>query len=225
MFVCWSSKGGSGTTVVSSALALLLARTGPTLLVDLCGDSPAALGCSEPSGPGVADWLHSPQSDLAALTRLTETVTRGLDLLPLGSGVVDRADRWGELGDALRAIDATVVIDAGRGAPPAGLVSGSDQSLLVTEACYLSLRRAVTAAARPTGVVLVYEHGRALGPGDVERAIGSPVVAHIAYDPMVWRAVDAGLLASRVPGSLENGLSSLASRHAESVPVGQPEGE
>ena len=39
MFVaCWSVKGGSGTTVVSAALALSIAATGrDALLVDLAG--------------------------------------------------------------------------------------------------------------------------------------------------------------------------------------------
>ena len=225
MFVCWSSKGGSGTTVVSSALALLLARTGPTLLVDLCGDAPAALGCSEPSGPGVVDWLHSPNSDVAALTRLTESVSDGLDLLPCGAGDIARVTRWDDLGTALRSLDATVVVDAGRGSPPTGLLTTDDHSLLVTEACYLSLRRAVTATNRPTGVVLVHEHGRALGPTDVERALGVAVVAQVPYDPMVWRSVDAGLLAARVPGSLQHALSTIAAGSPVRVPVGTTEDE
>ncbi|MEN9823516.1 MAG: hypothetical protein RLZ04_1942 [Actinomycetota bacterium] len=225
MFVCWSSKGGSGTTVVSSALALLLARTGPTLLVDLCGDAPAALGCSEPAGPGVADWVRSPNSDLAALARLTETVTDGLELLPRGSGTLTAPERWAELGQALRAIDATVVVDAGTGSPHPSLISDDDHSLLVTEACYLSLRRAVVVPTRPTGVILVHEHGRALGVVDVERALGVPVVAHVPYDPLVWRSVDAGLLAARVPASLENSLAALAVHPVVDAPDGGGEDE
>src|SRR5438105_1160177 len=59
MFVaCWSVKGGSGTTVVSAALALSVAAAGTdALLADLAGDVPAALGIPEPDGPGLADWL------------------------------------------------------------------------------------------------------------------------------------------------------------------------
>ena len=34
------------------------------------------------------------------------------------------------------------------------------------------------------------------GYADVERAVGAPVVAHVPYDPLVWRSVDAGLLAA-----------------------------
>ena len=57
MFVCWSAKGGSGTTVVSAALALVLSQSRPALLVDLAGDLPATLGIAEPTGPRVLDWL------------------------------------------------------------------------------------------------------------------------------------------------------------------------
>src|SRR4051794_41952681 len=58
LVACWSVKGGSGTTVVSAALALAVAATGhDALLVDMGGDVPAALGVPEPAGPGLADWL------------------------------------------------------------------------------------------------------------------------------------------------------------------------
>ena len=57
MYLCWSAKGGSGTTVIAAALGLVLSHHRPTLLVDLGGDAPAALGMAEPSGPGVHDWL------------------------------------------------------------------------------------------------------------------------------------------------------------------------
>lgn len=76
MLLCWSAKGGSGTTVIAAALALVLSRTSPTVLADLCGDIPAALGLAEPSGPGIDDWLASPTADTEALRRLTVEVTR-----------------------------------------------------------------------------------------------------------------------------------------------------
>ena len=46
MFLCWSAKGGSGTTVVSAALALVLSQQRPALLVDLAGDALAVLTLS-----------------------------------------------------------------------------------------------------------------------------------------------------------------------------------
>ena len=77
MFLCWSAKGGSGTTVVAAALALVLARQQPTTLVDLAGDIPAALGLPQPSGPGVADWLASPTADLGGQTLFAGVYTGG----------------------------------------------------------------------------------------------------------------------------------------------------
>ena len=78
----------------------------------------------------------------------------------------------------------------------------SGAALLVTRACYLALRRAVATPWRPDGVVLVAEPGRALHGPDIERAVGVPVVATISHDPAVARAVDAGLLAARLPRML-----------------------
>ena len=68
--VCWSPKGGSGTTVVAASLALVLAqREGGALLVDLAGDVPAALGMPEPSGQGAVDWLAAPDRLLVTIRR------------------------------------------------------------------------------------------------------------------------------------------------------------
>ncbi len=208
MFLCWSAKGGSGTTVVSAALALVLSHRHPALLVDLAGDSPAALGLAEPSGPGVADWLASPTSDAAALHRLAIAATDTLRLLSRGSIAVGH-DRFGELAAAL-AGHAEVVIDAGTGVPPPELVAAATHNLLVTRPCYLALRRAVATGVQPTGIVLVGEPGRALTARDVERSLGAPVVAELQYDPAVARAVDAGLLAARLPRSLAHSLRNAA---------------
>src|SRR5260221_2401430 len=58
LIACWSPKGGAGTTVVSAALALILARdSGAALAADLTGDLPTVLGLAEPAGPGLAEWL------------------------------------------------------------------------------------------------------------------------------------------------------------------------
>jgi hypothetical protein len=55
-----------------------------------------------------------------------------------------------------------------------------------------------------TGAVVVHEPGRSLGVDDITRALGVPVVAEVAWDPGVARAVDAGLLSHRLPGSLRH---------------------
>ncbi len=217
---CWSVKGGSGTTVVAAALALVLARRhdAGTLVVDLAGDLSAALGVPDPPGPGVARWAEA-RGDLPAdaLGRLESPVADGLSLLHRGEGgaLVTEA---GELLSALLAMDdRRVVVDCGTLGPDDGhgsgsipVAAGAEVSLLVTRPCYLALRRAVAAPVTPTGIVLVDEPGRALDRTDVESVLGAPVVAELRLDPGVARAVDAGLLASRLPRQLSRALQGAA---------------
>lgn len=203
---CWSTKGGSGTTVVAAALAL----SSPSLAVDLAGDLPAVLGLPEPAGPGVLDWLSAPD-DVGpdALARIELAATPQLGLLPTGHGQ-PRPVRWAPLARALSESERHVVVDAGRWPVAPELLGAADRSLLVVRPCYLALRRAAAVPVRPTGVVLVVEEGRALGRRDVEQVLGVPVVAEVPVVPAVARAVDAGLLAGRVPMALAASLRSAA---------------
>ena len=213
---CWSVKGGAGTTVVATALAMVLARAAPegALLVDLAGDAPAVAGLpDDPDASGVTDWLREgPLVPADGLARLEITVGRGLALLRRGRGpmVVERARALAAL---LAADPRPVVVDA-------GLVSGDDvgsviavsaaESLLVTRPCFLAIRRALVAPVRPSAVVLVMEEGRALTARDVEAALGVPVRAEVSVTAQVARAVDAGVLMARLPRSLERELRHAA---------------
>jgi hypothetical protein len=76
--------------------------------------------------------------------------------------------------------------------------------------CYLALRRAQLAPIRPSGVILITEDGRSLTRRDVEEVLGVPVRAEIPNEPAVARAVDAGLLTTRVPRNLERSLRRAA---------------
>ncbi len=217
--LCWSAKGGSGTTTVTAILALTARR--PALLVDLAGEAHAALGLPTPTAPGVLDWLASsaPPDHLADLV---VGVDDGLELLPDpsphpeagGPRRAHDANRWAELGAWLAAWSerrtGDVFVDAGTGEPPPGLVEHCTHSLLVTRGCYLSLTRAGRLRTRPTGVVLVAEPGRALGIADVERSAGAPVVATVDVDPAVARALDSGLLISRIPRAVRRELDRAA---------------
>lgn len=212
---CWSAKGGAGTTVVATALALVLARaaSGGALLVDLAGDALAVAGLpDDPDVPGVSDWLREgPLVPADGLARLEISVGHGLALLPRGHGPLP-VERAHTLAALLSADPRPVVVDA-------GLVSGDDlasvvaasatESLLVTRPCFLALRRAVVAPVRPSAVVLVAEEGRALTAADVEAVLGVPVRAEVSVTAQVARAVDAGVLIARLPRSLEREL-----RHA-----------
>jgi MinD-like ATPase involved in chromosome partitioning or flagellar assembly len=214
---CWSAKGGAGTTVVSAALALLSASsTGGALLVDVAGDLPAALGVAVPD-TGVADWLAAgPEVPADALARLEVPVGDGLSLVGRGVGPLGPPDRVDVLVTMLAADSRPVVVDCGAvrreepGAMAEAVASGATRSLLVTRACYLALRRALDLTLRPSGVVLVVEEGRALDASDVELALGVPVLAEVPLEPAVARAVDAGLLATRLPRSLHRALRRAA---------------
>lgn len=230
LIACWSPKGGCGTTVVSAALALVVAASeGPTLLADLAGDVPAVLGVPEPAGPGLLHWLRAGSDvDVDALARLEVEAAPGLRLLHAGADTPAAAVIGGEVGwagddtvdparasalaAALAADHRPVVADCGRGDRGAGLAlaAGAGLSLLVLRPCYLALRRALAAPIRPSGVVLVTEEGRSLTRRDVEQVLGVPVRAEVARDPAVARAVDAGLLATRVPRGLERSLRNAA---------------
>jgi hypothetical protein len=217
--LCWAAKGGSGTTVVATALALSSLR--PSLLVDLDGEVPAVLGLPEPDRPGVAEWLLSDTS-ADHLAELLIDIAPRTWLLPWQSATSDnlrhsvalRDARWALLGDWLRDWSSQwgcdVTVDVGTRVPPEPLATRADRSLLVTRPCYLSLRRAVRSTVRPTGVILVDEPGRGLAQRDVEHALGVPVEAVVSLDPTVSRAVDAGLLASRLPRVMTRALRRAA---------------
>lgn len=213
LLALWSPKGGSGTSVVAAAVSLVLARRGPARLVDLAGDQPAIFGLPpEPGrteGGGLTEWLaRGPLSPTEALDAAERAVAPALTLLALTS-VPDEmipAESGAALAAALRDGPPTVV-DAGlaAGAPAArDLVEAADASVVVVRGCYLALRRAVRCplVGRAAGVVLVEEPGRALAAQDVADVLGRPVLARFPLRSSVSRAVDAGVLAGRLPGHL-----------------------
>lgn len=227
MFViCWSAKGGCGTTVVASSLAVLSARRAPTVLVDLGGDAPACLGIADRDGDGVRQWLDrggqqrgagARSAPMADGEQLWQTALEGGDDLRIvtsGAPAPVHPDRdgWERLIDTCAAASVegtTIVLDAGDTIPPPIAHLSAGASLAVVRPCYLALRRAARATLLATGVVLVSEPLRALTRQDVARTFDAPIVAEIAWDPAVARAVDAGLLATRLPGALRGPLDRL----------------
>jgi hypothetical protein len=213
---CWSTKGGSGTTVVAAAIALVLARvrSDEVVLVDLCGDLPGVLGLPEPDGPGVSEWLAAGETVPAdGLNRIEVDGAAGVTLVPRGGDPLDRPERAEVLASVLAGDTRSVVVDCGRvdtNDVHRVLAASATTSLLVTRACYLALRRAVAVPLRPSGVVVLREGWRVLEPNDVAHVIGAPVVAEVPHDPAVARAVDAGLLAGRLPRGLEAALRHAA---------------
>jgi MinD-like ATPase involved in chromosome partitioning or flagellar assembly len=216
LLACWAPKGGSGATVVSVALAALLARGSPggALVVDLDGDVPAAMGLDGAIGPGVGEWLATgPEVPADALARLEVRGPGGVRVLPWGgTAPAVPPDRLAVLLALLASDPRPVVVDCGSrpGEVGAAAIAAASTSLLVMRPCYLALRRAAAEPRPATGVVLVRDGHEALGPEDVTAALGVPVVAVVPVVPEVARAVDAGVLAARLPRALGRGLRHVA---------------
>ena len=214
LLALWSPKGGSGTSVVAAALALVAAGRGEVRLADLGGDQPAILGLTHPfppagTGSGLAAWLSAgPSAPSEALDEMTVPVVPGLSVLPRGPGAVEGAG--GAAGAALAVAlrdGGLTVLDAGPvGHAPAAraAVEVADTALMVIRPCYLALRRAVADArlGSSQGAILVEEPGRALDAGDVAAVLGLPVVGRVPVRAEIARAVDAGVLRDRLPAPL-----------------------
>ena len=213
---CWSVKGGVGTSVIAASLALVMAADSveTVTLVDLAGDQVALLGLPAAPPQGLAEFLSSNAAD-EALTRISSPVADRLRLVarghraeiePLPSSNATR------LVSAMSAMPGDVVVDCGSWGDPLALdiANVASHSLLVLRGCYLALRKAAACPTRPSSVILVREEGRALGAAEIEDVLGVPVSAEVAWEPRIARAVDAGLLASRLPRNLERALRSAA---------------
>ncbi len=214
MLVCfWSPKGGSGTSVIAAASALVLARETDARLVDLAGDQPAVLGLAHDPMPGLLDWMHAGAgAPTDALEHLAVAVAPRLALLPAGDlqGAPASPEAGAALAVALDADPRPGVCDLGRLDNPAAraFAEVAGAGIVVVRGCYLGLRRAVRhpAIVDAVGAVLIDEHGRSLGAPDVEDVLGIPVLAAIPARTSIARAVDAGVLSTRLPDSLSRPL-------------------
>jgi hypothetical protein len=207
----WAAKGGAGATVLAAAHAVVASSRRAPVAVDLDGDLARALGIHPPADAGVAEWLCAGADVPAdALDRLLVAAGDDLWLLPRGTGPL-QPDRAGVLGRLLAESPRDVVVDAGTRPGPAAraVVREADRSVLVTRACYLAMQRLHEVDLAPTEVALVREQERALGPTDVAAVAGVPVRTHVAVDPGIARAVDAGLLSARLPRKLARAVAGV----------------
>ena len=220
LIALWSPKGGSGTSVFAAACSLVLARhCDGVRLADLDGDQPAIFGLGADPPTGLADWLAAgPEAPTEALERLTVEATTEIALLPRGSAErslapVAAAEAGAALGVALRDGPAPTVVDLGAAVAPAAraLLEIADASAVVVRGCYLALRRAVHAPglARSSGVVLVDEAGRSLGAREVADVLDRRVLARVPVRAAIARAVDAGILAPRLPDALARAATEM----------------
>ena len=229
LLALWSPKGGSGTSVVAAAVALVAAGRGETTrLADLGGAQPASLGLPllpSDSGPseGLAGWLAAgPSTPTEWLDEMTVPVVPGLALLPRGPDTV--AGLPPEAGAALAVAlrdSGLAVLDAGSGRDHGGAVRAAievaDTALMVIRPCYLALRRAVgdPRLARSVGAIVVEDPGRALDAADVAAVLGVPVVGRIPVRGEIARAVDAGVLRDRLPNPLATEAAVVLDRVAD----------
>jgi hypothetical protein len=170
--------------------------------------------CALRARPGRTLWARCAR--VAAFVRSTArarivggTCRRAVAPHPQRTRRPPESPRWGQLGQFLAEGATNVIVDAGSAPPPPQLAAAAQHRLLVIRPCYLALRRAAASAVNPTGVIVVHEPGRALRAQDVAYAVQAPVVAELTTDPAVARAVDAGLLASRLPRTLAVALREL----------------
>ena len=185
-----------------------LGRRTATTLVDLAGDVPAALGVPEPSTPGVGDWLRSRSSEPAA-GRPADPRRRRPLLLPARSDAAARCPRGERLAVAL----AVSRWRGRRRRRHRAATSGTRRSRRPGPARHPfvlpRLRRACASPHSHRGGAGARSRAGRLRAVDIEHSIGAPVVAQLEIDPAVARAVDAGLLANRLPLGMLRGLRAL----------------
>jgi hypothetical protein len=196
--VCASAKGGQGCTTIAAVLAVLAAQSNqPTLLLDTRGDAAPTLGVSDPEP--ASTFVDAIANAVEPSARLRVATVAG-----------DRIDT-----DAISAISELVaaghrvIVDTGTDHDVLHRFDPlNPQRLLVTRPCYLALRRAIGVPFVPDHVVLISEHQRCLTERDVSLALALPITS-VPYDPAIARAIDAGLLAARLPRCLANSIAQL----------------
>jgi cellulose biosynthesis protein BcsQ len=223
LLALWSPKGGSGTSVLAATCSIVLAReAGAARLGDLDGDHPAIFGLGAEPPVGLVDWLNAgPEAPSEALDRLAVEAAPGVALLPRGGSdrtlaPVAIAEAGAALAVALRDGPVATIVDCGRASDPAtrAMVEVADVSVVVVRGCYLAVRRALRAPAlaRTAGVVLVEEKDRSLTEKEVGDVLDLPVLARVPVKAAIFRAVDAGVLAARLPEPIARPASVLVRR-------------
>lgn len=218
MFVIVSSvKGGVGTSVTSAALALLLARdpSRPTYLIDLGGGDQSDILGLPAITDGLIAWFSAPDRRLADLA---VPVNDSLRLVAPGDGALPTDSSW--MAPLALALDdlrssAHVVIDAGQLDTTTHLDPLADRRLMVMRPCYIGLRHVTTAINHWDGLVLVRPPDRVLTTRDVAHVCDMPLAAEITMTPDVSRAVDAGVLRTRLPHGLVRALQPIIDHHVD----------
>lgn len=180
------AKHGAGTSTLAAALAAYLARNGETVdlvATDGTDDLAAILGCGTSAAEPGTPFTVAPRLTLVDASR-GGYPNPDADWRIIDAGTIDTVRR----GDALPLV-------------------------IVARECYLHLRHMTTNRATldaAAGIALIQEPGRALGASDVAQVTERPILARLPHRMTVARAVDAGVIGTRVPGDLVPGLIDLA---------------
>lgn len=169
-------KGGQGCTTVAVAFAALNASEGKKVMIFSAApadDLPGVMGFGHTPSKRVTDNLYYAS---------TETYTE--------KGIIASS--------TMHDLDL-LVIDGGTSVPD---IYGTDKTILVTQQCYLALRRITLNSDRVSGfdgVVVLTDESRAVGLDDLRSIVPLDIVGTVEMNPSVARAVDAGLLVQRIP--------------------------
>ncbi|HYH48069.1 MAG TPA: hypothetical protein VEG38_00840 [Acidimicrobiia bacterium] len=224
LLALWSPKGGSGTSVVAAAVALVAAGRSAAHLADFGGDQPAILGLPPlPALATLAEWLTAgPSTPSEWLDEIAVPVVPGLSLLPGGPAAAAASAEAGAAFSVAVRDSGLAVVDVGSGpGSPGGaaraVIEVADAALVVIRPCYLALRAAVAdpRLGSSAGVIVVEEPGRALDGDDVASVLGRPAVARFPYRAEIARAVDAGMLRDHVPAALGRAAGTVLDRLAD----------
>lgn len=208
IFSLFTTKGGQGCSTAAAGLAQQASEAGNnTLLVDISpgGDMAALLGILDDTTEvkdnltlQTIDPQNLPTGNMFGRSReLFETpqnlLSDAINRKPIPDFDFDNYD--------------IVVIDWGTTSPIHLTIPHT--KLLVTKACYLSLRSFTKKADSADGIILLSDPSRALQDVDVESATGAKIVAKVPHDERIARTIDAGLLTVRLPRPMAGMFSSV----------------
>lgn len=199
VFSLFTTKGGQGCSTAAAGLAHQASEAGNnTLLVDISpgGDMAALLG--------ILDGTTEVKDNLTLRTIDPDHLPTGN---MFGRSLSDAINRK-PIPDIVVDVDYDiVVIDWGTTSPIHLTIPHT--KLLVTKACYLSLRSFTKKAVSADGIILLSDPSRALQDVDVESATGAKIVAKVPHDERIARTIDAGLLTVRLPRPMAGMFSSV----------------
>jgi cellulose biosynthesis protein BcsQ len=185
-----ASKGGVGTTTLSTCLAIGLAKRGKkVLLVDLSkhGDCFAVTGVPQSSG-------------------IVDGYTDGMSIV--------HVDARSLPSDVDKSFDH-IIYDAGVNGLQNYAVADDIYRLAVAPNAYTALRNMTKTANDYHGLVTVVTDGNALNAKDVENVLRLRALAEMPIKPEISRAIDAGMLTMRYDDVIASWIAPLIKEMAK----------